>query len=191
MLKRQGLWLLLFALIITAITTWLNTTWTNHQQFAENYNKEKLSYYFTRFSLLTTNDTGITDYKLTGKHFSHWKEKNQSEILLPQITTVMGNGQTQSHTNAQKALIHHTEKRFELIEQVALREFDDQQKLASTLTTENLQYFVDSKEIKTDLPFQLKSIDSKVTGTGLHGDLKAKQVQVLSNAKTIYEPSQQ
>jgi LPS export ABC transporter protein LptC len=190
MLKRQGLWLLLLALIITAISTWLNTTWTNHQQFTENYNKEKLSYYFTRFSLLTTNDAGVPDYKLTGKHFSHWKEKSQSEIATPQITTLMNDGLTQSHSSAQTALVHHNDKRFELIDQVVLREFDDQQKLASTLTTEKLQYFIDSKEIKTDLPFQIKSIDSKVTGTGLHGDLEAKQVQVLSNAKTIYEPQQ-
>jgi lipopolysaccharide export system protein LptC len=190
MLKRQGIWLLLLALMITAISTWLNTTWTNHQQFTENYNKEKISYYFTRFSLLTTNDAGISDYKLTGKHFSHWKEKQQSEISTPQITTLMENGSTHSHSSAKTALIHHTDKRFELIDQVVLREFDDQQKLASTLTTEKLQYFVDSREITTDLPFQLKTIDSKVTGTGLHGDMETKQVQVLSNAKTIYEPKQ-
>jgi LPS export ABC transporter protein LptC len=185
--RKRGLWLFVLALVIASLSTWVNEEWSDQQYAIDQYDKEKLSYYFTRFSLLSNDKDGQTDHQITGKHLSHWKDQGMSKISNPEILTLTPVGKHRSRTTALEGYLFHNQEEVELIDNVKIREFDDSKKITSTLTTKKLSYNAQSRDVFTENPFKLESSDSTVTGVGMRGNLDSGQLKVLSNAQTHYK----
>lgn len=189
-MRRRGLWLFVFALIIALVSTWLNNFWTEQQQLSRyKQDNNKISYYFTQFTLLTTDGEGSGQYRLSGNHLSHWQEKKFSEIITPEIIA-LDQQQVTMQTRADVAYLNHQDNSLSLEGNVILK----QQHLAAqshTLTTEKLVYFHHNQQIETDQPFKLQSAHGVLQGRGLELQLNNKQMKVLSNVQTSYTPTVQ
>jgi len=189
-MRRRGLWLFIIALMIALASTWLNNLWTEQQQLSRyKQDTSKLSYYFTQFTLLTTDSRGAGQYRLSGNHLSHWQDQKLSEIITPEIVA-LDQQQITMQTRADTAYLKHNEDSLTLAGNVILKQQNLTQQ-ASTLTTEKLVYFHHKQQLETDQPFKLQSVHGVLQGRGLELQLNDKQMKVLSNVKTHYAPTVQ
>ena len=185
MRKRRGFFLFILAIAIAITSTWFNDLWISHQESQSNtVSESKLSYYFTQFSMISTNDIGTMEYKLSGKHFSHWSEKDVSEVVEPLLFSYDSQKKSTKMT-ADKAVIQHKKDSLELQGSVNIKNFSSDS--SSLLETDLLRYHSSKRWIETDSQVTLTSDSSTITGKGMDSKLDENTLRIHSNVLSIFE----
>lgn len=149
-------------------------------------------------TLSTTPDAIITDLTFaqfdTNGHISHYLQtqtvqhipKNDTHYLLAPHITISQNKQAPWQITANKATAIKTGQQIIFQNNVIIR-----QKKASAqetlLTTEELTYFPQKQFATTAQSIRLSQAGTLVTSTGMNAYLADNRVQLLSNARAVYE----
>lgn len=185
MRRRRGFFLFLLALAIATASIWFNELWINYQDDKEvNTTQSKLSYYFTQFSMISTNADGLIEYKLIGKHFSRWSGKETSEIVDPQLTS-FNKQQESTNMTAEKAVMLHQKDNLELQGSVDIRNFNSDS--SSVLKTDLLRYHSNERWIETDSHVTLTSDLSIMSGKGMDSKLDENTLRIHSNVLSTFK----
>jgi len=185
MRRRGGILLLILAIVIAIASTWFNDLWIsyqrNHNQLAD---KSRISYYFTEFSLQSSNAEGVSEYKLRGQHFSHWTGKDTSEIIQPRLYAYKQNKQSTQMT-ADSATLFHKQDIVEL--QGAARIINTASGTRTSLEAENLRYHPNKQWIETDSRIRFSSGNSKITGKGMDSKLDENILRIHADVRSIFD----
>ena len=185
MRKRRGFSLFLLALAIATASIWFNDLWISYQDDKNsNTTQSKLSYYFTQFSMISTDANGSIEYNLVGKHFSHWTGRESSEIVNPQLTSFSSQKESTNMT-AEKAVMLQQKDNLELQGSVNIRNFSSDS--SSVLKTDLLRYHSKERLIETDSHVTLTSDSSIMSGKGMDSKLDENTLRIHSNVLSTFK----
>lgn len=184
MRRRNGILLLILTIVVALATTWFNDLWIsyqrNHNQLAD---KSRIAYYFTEFSLQSSNAEGVAEYTLRGQHFSHWSGKDTSEIIQPRLYAFKPN-QPSSQMTADSAIMFHAQDIVEL--QGAARIINTASGTQTRLETDNLRYHSNKQWIETDSKVRFTSGNSTITGKGMDSQLDENTLRIHADVRSTF-----
>lgn len=146
-----------------------------------------ISYYFSDFNSVRTDQSGQPIYALHGNHLAHRDQLQQSLINTPRITQQTGSLQQHSSTlRAKTALIDHAQDRVELTDDV---HYQKQQSTVNTvnLQTDFLEYHPSKQRLHTDQAVLMTDNATVVQSTGMTAHLNDDNLELHSNVRTTYE----
>ncbi len=183
--RRHGLFFFILALIIAIASTWVNKTWISYQKYKNEYDQQsKISHYFADFNVTQHHADGSLDYKLSGKHLSHWSGTKSSEISELQIVSYEDKKPSFNMTAAQ-AIMRNEEKVLELHDSIIIK--DLQSDPISVLTTDFLRYYPDKKWINTESQVKFVSGTTILTGKGMDSKLDENKLRIHADVHSTFE----
>lgn len=152
-------------------------------------------------TLLTTTDTVITELKLqqfspTGQLANslrsplirHVPKNNTHWIKTPHITITQDN-QGAWEINAQQATALYGGKKITFKDNVRIHQQKSEHNPETTFTTEAITYYPKTKHAITSKDILFEQPGQQVQAKGMKADLEKKHVQLLSQARGIYDPN--
>lgn len=186
MRKRKGFILFLLALIVGVGITWFNELWLDHQEIhAKTKEENRISSYFTGFSLIATDPQGNREYSLSGKHLSHRSGADKSEILSPHMVSFRSDGSQDTEINAEEGFIAHDSDIVTLVGSVNLISANNDE--TTKLDTETLTYHSRDQYVETDADVKITSGSSVLTGKGMDSRLKDNILRIHSNVHSTFK----
>lgn len=143
-------------------------------------------YYMLNVTYMRTNDLGRKDILVFSPVVHHFQEQDRAEIQTP-IIKLYKKDQEVIATSKRAKSFNGTE-RFELYEDVVVRQTATQDKPESVMLTESLTAFPKKDLVTTNEKVTIKQPGLDVTGIGMKGDLKNGNIQLLSQTKGHYDP---
>lgn len=184
MRRRSGILLLILAIVVAIASIWFNKLWITYQQHYDiQADKSRLSYYFTEFSLQSTDANGTPEYKLSGQHFSHWTGKDTSEIVTPKLYA-FDKKQQRTQIIADNAVMFHKDDHLEL--QGAAKITNTRSGSTTSLETENLRYHPKKRWIETDAQVTFTTGNSTIMGKGMDSQLDKNILRIHADVLSIF-----
>lgn len=143
-------------------------------------------YYMLNVTYMRTNDLGRKDILVFSPQVHHFQEQDRAEFKTP-IIKLYKNEQEWVATSNRAKSFNGTE-RFELYENVVVRQTPTSNKSESVLLTESLTAFPKKDLVTTNEKVTIQQPGLNVTGIGMKGDLKNGNIQLLSQTKGRYDP---
>jgi LPS export ABC transporter protein LptC len=182
--QRNGILLLILAMLIAIASTWFNDLWISYQREHRNQiESSQVSYYFADFALLSTNPQGEVEYKLSGQHFSHWTGKDSSEIIRPNLLAFSQNTPS-SQIRADTATVSKNDT-VEL--QGAVKITNSSSSNTTMLEADDLRYHPNKQWIETDSNITFTSGNSTITGKGMDSQLDKNILRIHADVLSIFK----
>lgn len=187
-MNRSGLLLLVGAIIIAVVTTWLNSHWISFNYFQLTKKEKKIDYYLSNFTLLNVQGDGQMRYLVTAQHLIHQQTTGASEIFNP-ILEVRNADQTITSLVAKKALQEKKNGDIQLQGLVvADKESNENISNGFNFQTSDLIYNPIQKIIHSDSKIIFKSAHGSLQGTGFSSKLDEQELRMNSNVQAFYQP---
>ncbi len=152
-------------------------------------------------TLLTTTDTIITNLKvrqysasgtlanlLQTPFIKHMPKENTHWIKTPHITITQEN-QSIWEIDSQQAIAIHGGEKISFNKQVRIHQQKDEHNNESIFTTEQITYFPKTKHAITSKDVLLVQSGNQIQSKGMRADLETKHIQLLSQARGLYDPN--
>ncbi|MBU0654960.1 MAG: LPS export ABC transporter periplasmic protein LptC [Gammaproteobacteria bacterium] len=149
--------------------------------------KDQIDYYLSDFSVMAITDDGSVKYELAGRHLSHWQTQKQSLIITPRIKGAGSTPDEQTRLSADEARIDQTTQLAELTGNVRILKPEPGNQGELDLSTDHLNYNMQSHEISTDAVVSITSPSGTMQSTGLTGKLDEDLLRFDSNVRSIYK----
>lgn len=182
----KRLWVIVIGVIVAIALHNLNDYWQTPASSvnAETRAENAISYYFSDFNSVRTDQSGQAIYQLSGKHLAHRDQRQQSTITAPLITqesTVQN-----STLRANTAIIDHQQDRVELINNVHYQKLQGTSNTLN-LETDLLEYRPTEQRLHTDSAVLMTDKSTVVQSTGMTAHINDDNLKLYSNVRTTYE----
>ena len=183
--RRRGLLFVAIALAIAFASTWVNKTWISYQDNKNNGDQQnRISHYFTDFTVTENDVNGLLKYKLTGKHLSHWSSSEISEVTKPHVITYHDE-KPASDMLAKQAIIKDKDNMLELRGSVIIKNL--QSEPISILTTDFLRYYPNEKWVNTESRVKFVSGKTLLMGKGMDSKLDDNKLRIHADVYSTFE----
>lgn len=186
-MNRSGTFLLIFAVFIAVITTWVNTTWLSHKDFQFIKKDKKIDFYLSDFTLLNVQMDGEMRYLIKGQHLIHQVSNKATTLFSPLIKARNSNGDI-TLIRAKKAQQNKSNGPITLLGKVLVEKHGLQASEPTTFKTQNLVYNPIKKELTTDYRVTFASDFGNFQGVGLTTKLNEQEIRIHSNVQSEFIP---
>ncbi len=187
-MNKNGIILLISAIVIALFLTVLNTFWLSYNGLITHKKIKKIDYYLSDFTLLSTQADGEMRYHLKALHLIHQQSTGSSEIFKP-IFKAQDVDNTQLVIEAEKARQKTKNGNIELIGNVKVIKNSNEKSSGFQLATENLTYNPDTQTLQTKAAILLESSSGFIRGIGLISHLDQQEIRILSNVHAEFSPA--
>lgn len=144
-------------------------------------------YIVENFSFVRMSPQGQPRYIVSGEKLTHRPVDDSADIEKPFVQS-MGEGQAPTTIHAKRARIDHGNTQVHLMGDVDIERKAAPDVKPMRMRTQALTVFPDEDQMKTSLPVEIVSGESRMTGTGLFIDNAAGQVHVASRVRIVHPP---
>lgn len=142
----------------------------------------------THLNVRQYSPTGSLANSLQSPLMRHIPKNNTHWIKTPNITIIQPN-QSIWEINAEQATALYGGQKITFNKQVRIHQNKSEHNEESTVTTERLTYFPKTKIALTSKNVFLEQAGSKVQSKGMRANLEKKHIQLLGQARGIYDPN--
>ncbi|PID46823.1 MAG: LPS export ABC transporter periplasmic protein LptC [Proteobacteria bacterium] len=186
MMRNLSRIMFVIALVAAGVVTWLNLSWKTLEQFTNSPSESRIDYYLSDFTLTQTNPNGVVRYQLTGRHLTHKQASGASEIFQPHIQVRSQSGDI-IIVDAEKASQTADGGIMTLAGEIRVHKNKSPNSPEFTLTTEDLIYNPEKRQLSTESKVSLISPAGTLTGTGIQTNLDEQELRILSNVQAEFQ----
>lgn len=189
-IAKQAIWLLITLLSLAGFG-WYYTHAFQHAKikFDKRAWATSSDTIITHLAVQQFNPEGKLIHYLRTPYMQHFPSNKTHILKKPQII-VMEKDQAPWEINAEEATALEGGKQITFNRNVIVHQAKDEKSEETTLLTEEITYFPESKFATTLKEVTLNQTNNQVKSTGMKAYLAENRVQLLSNARGHYEPNQ-
>jgi len=188
-MNKSGIILLISAITIALLFTWLNTSWLSFKGLTLRQNIKKIDYYLSDFTLLATQPDGQMQFMVKAQHLIHQQSTGKSEIFKPLIN-VQDRDAGLITLKAQKAEQLEKNSEIKLTGDVTIVNESNEKAKGFHIATQNLTYNPVTRTISSDAEITLNSSAGLIKGIGLTSSLDQQELRIHSNVHAEFTPAQ-
>ncbi len=187
-MNRSGITLLISAIAIALLLTWLNTSWLSYDGFQAVKKMKKIDYYLSDFTLLATQPDGKMHYHVKALHLIHQQSTGASEIFKPELIA-RDSDDVLIAIQAEKAQQRSKNGPIQLTKKVSIVKKSNKKSQGFQLATEDLTYNPVKNTLETKAAVMLTSNAGYMRGVGLMTKLDQQELRILSNVHAEFLPA--
>jgi len=186
-MNRRGVLLLIGAIIVAVLITWLNSYWITYKglQFTEKV--KKIDYYLSDFTLLNTESDGNMRYLVKGQYLIHQESTGASEIFNP-LLQARNSDNTIISLESKKARQEKRNGPIQLLGKVSIVKNSNKTSKGFQLHTSNLLYNPLEKKVSSNTKVVLDSDFGTLQGIGFSSKLDEQELRIHSNVQAELKP---
>ena len=155
-----------------------------------NVAKSEPDYIVEQFSVVKMTPEGKPRYIITGDRLTHHPDNDTADVLKPVVQSIAPPAPPMTMTG-QTGRIDQVKNIVDMAGNVVIERPSAPQWPHLRLKTEALTILTDEDKLRTDLPVEMISDATVVTGVGMLADRAANQVDLYHRVHIIYPPPQQ
>ena len=185
--KLSSIFTLIFILIITLISFWLNDEVKKELKEKEKKNNSSPDFYLSNFISSHMNESGSIKYIIEGKEMKNYKYSEKTYLLKPRFIKYTNNNPV-SNISGDSGEITNMGDEIIVQENVILNRLPYKKKKKMTLYTDQLKIIPSEDIIFTKNPVKIiQEPNIEINGVGMKYDRKENTIKLLSNVKVLYE----
>ncbi|QIR13511.1 LPS export ABC transporter periplasmic protein LptC [Shewanella aestuarii] len=160
----------------------------SQMDLTKSNNIERPDYIAQDLKTTVFNEQGYIDNKMTAKHMEHYASNNKTLFTEPVLLIYPENGEALWQLTAEKAILDQDINEVSLLNNVIIDAIDMTEPLQS-LSTEQMTMDLETMIGRSEEWVLLKGNGFQIKGLGLHAELNAEQITLLSQVEGTYEPN--
>ena len=183
--RLRYLLVLLFVVIIASLSGWLLQTVEDRFAIRESPEKQTADYFMEDFTATAMNIKGTPEYAISASYLAHFPHNDTVHMKQPYISMFRDQLDpwqlvSDSGVVSQKGTI------IKLSGEVTMQKGDAGAEKSVTLSTRDLDINTKTKTADTEKEVKIVRADSILEATGMHIDLESGVLELLSNARGLY-----
>jgi lipopolysaccharide export system protein LptC len=151
--------------------------------------KNEPDYIIEKFSYVRMTPEGKPQYLFTGEKLTHRPVNDVSEVLRPVLQS-LDPARPPSTITAQRALIHQSDSKVDLLGKVDIRRPETPAGEAVHIQTEELIVYPDEDRMESGVAVRGKVGESHIESVGMKANNATQQLHFASRARIVYPPKQ-
>jgi lipopolysaccharide export system protein LptC len=151
--------------------------------------KNEPDYIVEQFSFVRMTPEGKPHYLFTGAKLTHRPVDDTSEVERPVLQNLAPNTPPTTIT-AQRALIHQSESKVDLLGKVDIRRPASPTGQAIHIQTEQLIVYPDEDRMESSVAVAAKVGDASIDGVGMQANNATQKLHFASRGRIVYPPKQ-
>jgi len=188
-MRFSRLKIVLFTLALSAVALWLTNLQPQNTDNTNLHTKKALSYSWQATNTTVWNIKPTEPNKqsiVQAQRIAYKDNEQKSEYTKPHVEIIDSNGLSTltslSGESLEDTVLSFTDQ------VVIVQKPNDPSKNPITLTTDTINYNLQTNELTTDANVIITQYNGQTTGTGLKANLKTSNLELLSNVKGTYYP---